>query len=89
MEQQKPRWAEMCSRILQQCEVLSGGRAQLAARLDVHPQDLAFWLAGKSGPPTAAFDKAMDIIMAEHERRGALEQAGQTPPRRRRFELSH
>ena len=29
-----PRWAEMCARILQQCEFLQGGRAKLAAFLD-------------------------------------------------------
>src|SRR5688572_21635525 len=39
MEHQ-PRWAEMCARILQQCEALRGGRENLAAFLGVHPHDL-------------------------------------------------
>ena len=36
MEQQ-PRWAEMCARILQQCEHLRGGRHNLAMFLGVEP----------------------------------------------------
>jgi hypothetical protein len=78
----KPRWAEMCARILQQCEALQGGRENLARFLEVHPHDLALWLAAKAGPPRAVFEKAVDIILAEHDRRGA-EQASQTPRRRR------
>lgn len=71
----------MCARILQQCEVVSGGRDNLASILQVHPHDLAIWIAAKSGPPRPVFDKAIDIILAEHERRTALEQSA---PRRRR-----
>ena len=29
--EQKPRWAEMCARILQQCEVILGGRDEVVA----------------------------------------------------------
>ncbi len=79
--EQKPRWAEMCARILQQCEVVVGGRERLAAFLEVHPHDLALWVAAKSGPPQPVFEKAVDIILAEHERRAALEASA---PRRRR-----
>src|SRR5687768_8533185 len=80
----KPRWAEMCARILQQCEVVRGGRESLAAFLEVHPHDLALWLAGKNGPPPPVFEKAMEIILAEHDRRAALEASATTPRRRRR-----
>ena len=80
MEKQ-PRWAEMCARILQQCEALEGGREALAQRLDVHPQHLAIWTAAKSGPPREVFEKAVEIVLAEHERRGKLEE--QAPKRRR------
>lgn len=73
----------MCARILQQCEVVSGGREKLASLLEVHPQDLATWIAAKSGPPRPVFDKAIDIILAEHERRAAVEQSTQVPRRRR------
>lgn len=78
----KPRWAEMCARILQQCEVVQGGRESLARHLDVHPHQLALWVAGKGGPPREVFEKAMEIILAEHERRALAEQAGRTPHRR-------
>ena len=81
MEKQ-PRWAEMCARILQQCESLRGGRENLAAFLGVHPYDLAIWSSGKSGPPRAVFERAMEIILAEHDRRAAQEAAG-VPKRRR------
>ncbi len=76
----KPRWAEMCARILQQCEAVSGGREKLASILEVHPHDLAIWISARSGPPRPVFDKAIDIILAEHDRRAAMEQAA---PRRR------
>jgi len=80
MEQQ-PRWAEMCARILQQCESLRGGRENLAAFLGVHPHQLALWLSAKSGPPRAVFEKAVDVILAEHDRRAEMQEAA---PRRRR-----
>lgn len=79
----KPRWAEMCARILQQCEVVKGGRENLATILDVHPHDLALWIAAKSGPPRPVFEKAVDIILAEHERRSAAEESANVPRRRR------
>ena len=79
----KPRWAEMCARILQQCEVVRGSRESLATFLGVHPQQLALWISAKGGPPRAVFDMAMEIILAEHERRALAEQAGSMPRRRR------
>ena len=71
----------MCARILQQCQALRGGRENLAAFLEVHPHDLALWVSAKSGPPRAVFEKAMELILAEHDRRAELEKAA---PRRRR-----
>ena len=71
----------MCARILQQCEALRGGRENLAAFLGVHPHDLALWVAAKSGPPRQVFEKAMEVILAEHDRRSKL--ADETPRRRR------
>ena len=84
MEKQ-PRWAEMCARILQQCEALQGGRENLAKFLGVHPTEVAIWVAGKSGPPRAVFEKAMEIILAEHDRRAQIETAA---PRRRRSDYA-
>jgi hypothetical protein len=78
----KPRWAEMCARILQQCELISGGRESLARFLDVHPHQLALWIAAKGGPPRAVFEKAMEIILAEHDRRALQEASGRMPRRR-------
>jgi L-ascorbate metabolism protein UlaG (beta-lactamase superfamily) len=78
----KPRWAEMCARILHQCAVVEGGRENLAKFLDVHPHQLALWLAAKGGPPRTVFEKAMEIILAEHDRRTQAEQAGRMPRRR-------
>jgi DNA-binding transcriptional regulator YdaS (Cro superfamily) len=80
--EQKPRWAEMCAQILKQCEVVRGGRESLASFLGVHPTQVAIWMSGKSGPPRAVFEKAMEIILAEHDRRQALEETGRTPRRR-------
>ena len=85
MEKQ-PRWAEMCARILQQCESLHGGRENLAAVLGVHPQHLALWIAAKSGPPREIFEKAVEIILNEHERRARIEEQA---PRRRRSDRAN
>ncbi|MCD6041252.1 MAG: hypothetical protein K0R40_855 [Burkholderiales bacterium] len=70
----------MCARILQQCEVLRGGRRELATFLGVQPEALAEWVEGKAGPPRAVFEKAMEVILAEHDRRASLS----PPPKRRR-----
>jgi DNA-binding transcriptional regulator YdaS (Cro superfamily) len=73
----------MCAQILRQCEVVRGGREPLADFLGVHPSHVAIWLSGREGPPRAVFERAMEIILAEHDRRAALEQGGRTPRRRR------
>ena len=84
MEQQ-PRWAEMCARILQQCESIRGGRENLAEFLGVHPTEVAYWVAAKSGGPTReVFEKAVGIILEEHDRRAQTLQRSGPPPRRRR-----
>lgn len=80
--EKKPRWAEMCAVILQQCEVVEGGRENLARYLGVHPHDLALWVAAKGGPPRPVFEKAMEIILAEHDRRAQQDIAGRSPRRR-------
>lgn len=72
----------MCARILQQCEHLEGGRDRLARFLGVSRPDLDEWLEARSGPPRPVFEKAMEIILAEHDRRAAQEAAG-VPKRRR------
>jgi hypothetical protein len=72
----------MCARILQQCEHLQGGSDRLAGFLEVSRADLEEWLAARSGPPRAVFERAMEIILAEHDRRTAQEAAG-VPKRRR------
>lgn len=79
----KPRWAEMCAAILRQCEVVRGSRESLAEFLGVHPSQVAIWMSGKSGPPRPVFERAMEIILAEHDRRSALESQRPTPRRRR------
>ena len=70
----------MCARILQQCEVLRGGRDNLADYLQVSPDELADWVEARSGPPRRVFEKAMEVILAEHDRRAAMA----PPPRRRK-----
>ena len=87
MEQQ-PRWAEMCARILQQCESIRGGREKLAAFLGVHPTELAYWVAGRSGGPSReVFEKAVGLILDEHDRRAQVAERQGPPPRRRRSDL--
>jgi hypothetical protein len=78
-----PRWADMCARILQQCAFLRGGRDNLARFLAVPQDELQQWLEARTGPPRAVFERAMELILAEHDRRSALERAGKLPKRRR------
>ncbi len=78
----KPRWAEMCARILQQCEVVEGGRENLARHLGVHPYDLGLWLSAKSGPPRPFFALALELILPAHARGARAEAAGRLPRRR-------
>ena len=78
----QPRWAEMCARILQQCEHLRGGRENLAVFLHVRREELEPWLEARSGPPRSVFERAMEIILEEHDRRAGQERAGHMPRRR-------
>jgi hypothetical protein len=48
-----PRWADMCARILHQCEFLRGGKENLARFLEVPETDLEQWLSARGGPPRA------------------------------------
>ena len=75
----------MCARILQQCESIRGGRESLAEFLGVHPTEVAYWVAGKSGGPSRdVFERAVGLILEEHDRRAQLlERTGQTPRRRK------
>jgi len=72
----------MCARILHQCEFLRGSRQSLAQFLGVPEDELEQWLSAKGGPPRPVFEKAMELILAEHDRRSALERAGKMPRRR-------
>jgi len=63
---------------------LRGGRQGLAAFLGVTPDDLTEWVSARSGPPRAVFEKAVDVILAEHDRRALLEKEKGAVPRRRR-----
>ena len=77
-----PLGGNVC-RILQQCEVLHGGREGVAAFLGVHARG-----PRASGSPPVAVrpapsSKAVHVILAEHERR-AKEKAKGPMPRRRR-----
>ena len=54
----------------------TGSRGSLPCRA----AELADWVEGKSGPPRAVFEKAMEVILAEHDRRAAMAPG----PKRRR-----
>jgi len=51
-----------------------------AAFLQVNPDELADWVEARSGPPRQVFEKAMEVILAEHDRRAAM---GPAPKRRK------
>jgi len=57
--------AQTSTRLLKRALTIKGSREKLAEGLDVHPHDLALWLAGKAAPPEAVFERVLDIILDE------------------------
>lgn len=52
-------------RALQKAVEASGGRKELAARLEVKAADIEKWLSGKAEIPHAAFLRIVDVIIDE------------------------
>src|ERR687886_293390 len=76
--------AQVSARLLKRAQTIKGGREPLATALGVHPHDLALWIAGKTFPPQAIFEKVVALILDAHEGRAAKEavaSAGSTKPR--------
>jgi CheY-like chemotaxis protein len=67
--------AQVSARLLKRAQTIKGGREQLAKALGVHPHDLALWVAGKTFPPQAIFEKVVALILDAHEGRAAMEGA--------------
>ena len=55
--------AQTSARLLKRALAVKGSREELAAALGVHPHDLALWIAARSFPPEAVFEKVLDIIL--------------------------
>jgi CheY-like chemotaxis protein len=60
---------KIAARLLQRVQAMKGGREQLAQHLGVHPHDLAQWIAAKSFPPQAVFERMLEIILEAHEKK--------------------
>jgi CheY-like chemotaxis protein len=57
------------ARLLKRVEAIKGGREQLAQCLAANPPDVAQWIAAKSFPSRAVFEKLVEIILEEHEKK--------------------
>ena len=68
------------TRLLKRALTIKGSREGLAHALDVHPHDLALWLAGKGAPPEAVFERVLEIIL--DEKAAPAPEAVQGPRRR-------
>lgn len=55
--------AQTSARLLKRALAVKGSREKLADALGVHPHDLALWIAARSFPPEAVFEKVLDIIL--------------------------
>ncbi|HYR36794.1 MAG TPA: hypothetical protein VEQ87_21085 [Burkholderiales bacterium] len=55
---QRTRYAQ----VLSQAEATLGGRARLAAFLDVPAEKIAAWLSGEEMPPLEVFLDSLDVI---------------------------
>lgn len=72
--------AQTSARLLKRALTIKGSREKLADSLDVHPHDLALWLAGKASPPEEVFERVLEIVLDEK----AAPRATPEPDRRRR-----
>src|SRR5919197_1633003 len=70
--------AQVSARLLKRAQTIKGGREQLAKALGVHPHDLALWVAGKTFPPQAIFERVGALIPDAHEGHAAKEAVAQT-----------
>lgn len=57
------RAQETTRRLLNRAQQIAGGRAQLAERLGVSPQELGGWLAGTGKAPWPVVEKAINLIL--------------------------
>ena len=72
--------AQTSARLLKRALTIKGSREALAKSLDVHPHDLALWLAGKAAPPDAVLEQVLEIILDE---KAMPARAAEQGPRRR------
>ena len=56
---------QLKARLLARACDISGGRERLAARLDVEPHALEFWLAGRATPPDRVFMAVVDLVLED------------------------
>ena len=57
-------------RVLRAAQEIAGGPEQLADQLSIHPRELAHWLGTKTPPPWDVFDRALEMVLNDYERRG-------------------
>lgn len=58
-----------CARMVRLAEKICGGRAALAAKLEVQHWEIAVWTEAKVFPPQAVFEQIVEIVLDAHERR--------------------
>jgi hypothetical protein len=56
---------ELKIRLLARACDIAGGRDRLAARLEVEPHALEFWLAGRATPPDRIFMAVVDLVLED------------------------
>jgi CheY-like chemotaxis protein len=75
--------AQTSARLLKRALALVGSRERLTAILAVQEADLATWIAGKSFPPSAIFEKLLELILdADAAKRPPAAQANQEARKR-------
>jgi len=57
--------AQTSARLLKRALAIKGSREALAQALEVHPHDLALWIAARAFPPDPVFEKVLDIILQD------------------------
>jgi CheY-like chemotaxis protein len=57
------------ARLVKRVQDMKGGREKLAEHLEVHPNDVAQWIAARSFPPQAVFEKVLEILLEAHDKK--------------------
>jgi CheY-like chemotaxis protein len=76
--------SQVAARLLKRAQAIKGSRERLAEALEVHPHDLAHWIAGKAFPPQRIVEKVLEIVLDAHDAHSDRQSADSTEAKGRK-----